>query len=169
MANSTWRSWISNLKSRARPATKRINRDCGRWELASERLEERALLSAVTASAPVPAETSHGKAAFAFPNVAGTWNVAIVGLGTGTATLTQDGTKVSGTINVQGFPEINASGKFTKKHPHSLIGKTKLNLPEVGRVVVRSEINFADVPNPTTFTGQTSALGQNFAIQGTKV
>jgi hypothetical protein len=168
MANSMWGNWLKNLGMRTGRIAKRTTRDSRRWELASELLECRAMLSATTASAPVAAEVAHSKASFEFPNVGGTWDIAIAGVGEGTAVLTQNGAKVTGVITVEGFAPINTKAKFTKAHPHSLLDTTKLKLPEVGKILVKTDIEFPEGSNPTTFTGDANINGDDFTLTGTK-
>jgi len=166
MANSMWGNWLKKLGMSTGRIAKRSVRDRGRWELASELLESRAMLSA--AAAPVAAQVAGSKASFEVPNVAGTWDVTVTGLGAGTATITQNGTKLSTVISVEGFTPFTVPGKFKKSSPHSIDGKTKVTLPEVGKVLIRTHIEFPEQGNPTTFTGEANVVGQSYAITGTK-
>lgn len=166
MTNSTWHNWMSNLGFTTRSATKRTVRDSRRWELASELLEHRAMLSAVTASAPVAAEVAHGKAVAA-PNVAGTWDVTVTGLGSGTAALTQKGAKVTAIITVDGFPNFKSVGKFKAATPHSISDTLKIPTPN-GKITVSIAIDFGLSATPTSFTGSVTVLGETFSLTGTK-
>lgn len=166
---TTWQNWMSRLGLASHP-TKRSVRNSRPWELASELLEGRALLSAVSA-APVAAEVAHAKASFEVPSVAGTWNVSIVGGGAGSAVVTQDGTKVTAVIAVEGFPQFEqftVSGKFTKKHPHSILDTTKLKLPVVGKILIKTDLEFPEVASPTTFSGEININRQDYSITGSR-
>lgn len=167
MANSIWHNWMSNLGLAPRTATKRIVRDSRRWELATELLENRAMLSAASASAPVAAEVANGKAVAA-PNVAGTWDVSVTGLGDGTAVLTQKGAKVTAVITVVGFPtSFKSVGKFKAATPHSISDTIKVPTPN-GKVTVTISIDFGQSTTPTSFTGSVGVFGETFALTGTK-
>lgn len=167
--HTIWQNWMSTLGLASRPK-KRSVRNSQLWELASELLEGRAMLSAVSA-APAAAEVAHAKASFDAPFVAGTWNITITGGGTGSAFLTQDGVKIQGVIAVAGFPQFEqfeVSGKFTKKHPHSILDTFKLKLPVVGKILIKTNIEFPEVASPTTFSGEININRQDYAITGAK-
>lgn len=122
------------------------------------------MLSAV--SAGVAAEVAHGKAVSA-PNVVGTWDVVVTGLGEGTAVLTQKGAKVTSVISVEGFPNFNTVGKFKAKTPHSISDTFKIATPE-GKITVSITIDFGESSNPTSFTGSVTVYGQTASLVGTK-
>lgn len=164
MANSIWRNWMSNLGFANCIATKRKVRDGRVWELASEHLENRAMLSAVTGG--VAAEVAHGKAIDA-PNVVGTWTVTVTGLGEGTAVLTQKGAKVTSVISVDGFPNFTTVGKFKAKSPHSISDDFKVATPD-GKVSVSITIDFGESMNPMSFTGSVTVYGQTAPLVGNK-
>lgn len=166
---TTWQNWMSTLGLASRP-TKRSVRDRHRWELSSELLEGRALLSAVSA-APAAADVAHARASFQVPNVAGTWDVTIAGGGTGTAVVTQDGAKVTAVISVPDFPQFEqftVSGKFTSKHPHSILDTSKLKLPVVHKILIKTNIEFPEEASPTTFSGEININRQDYSITGIK-
>lgn len=163
MVLSIWQTLFGNPASTNRPV-KRVVRGGRQWEFGTERLEERALLSAV----PVAAEVVHSKAAFTVPNVAGTWDVELTGFGTGSAVFTQKGAKVTATISLSNSPDIKVSGKFTKKHPNSIEDTNKLTLPVVGTVVIKTNIVFPNGNDPSTFSGTALVKGRSVNITGEK-
>lgn len=166
MANSIWHNWMSNLGLATGTAKKRIVRDRQRWELASELLENRAMLSAVTGAEPVAAEVAQGKAVEA-PNVVGTWDVTATGIGSGTAVLTQKGAKVTAQISIDGLPSFKSVGKFKAKTPHSITDTIKVPTPQ-GKISVSISIDFDQSSTPTSFTGSVTVLGSTVALTGTK-
>lgn len=170
MASPTWFNWLRNVTGVGPRVAKRAQQSGRRWEIASECLEQRTLLSAVSVAEPVAAEVSAKKGMVQFPNVAGTWAVTVGGTGEGTLVITQDGAKVSSTLTIAQLPPIHTSGKFTKRHTHELSGSTKvggLESPHKIKVTVTIVFPLGSL-NPTTFIGQATVDGQNISLNGTK-
>ena len=170
VANRVWSFWLkklcgrSTMPRRVRPGVCRLPS-----HTAAEALESRVLLSAHS-SRGAAAEISHAKATFTPPNVAGTWNITVVGIGggTGTVVMTQKGTKVTSVITIPGNSTLISVDKFSKSDPHSLVGTSKVRLPVVGKVVYNLNIEFAENPTPTTLTGDITVFGNSFPIAGTR-
>ncbi|MDB5390042.1 MAG: hypothetical protein JWM11_5688 [Planctomycetaceae bacterium] len=173
MVNSILRNCIKAL-GLSGPSVKRTHRAQSRWTTASELLEERQMLSAVSLDAPVTAEVAHAKTPFQAPNVAGTWDVAISGQQSATATVTQAGSKVTVSYDFPVIGHVELTGHFTKHNSHSFSGKTTLNLPNVGKVKVAYSIEFPEVASPTTFTAEATLTSKSlpqplqFNLTGTK-
>lgn len=165
-----WHDWMNALGLAARSA-KRIKRDTRRWDMASEHLEGRAMLSAISS---VAAEVSSAKA-FEVPNVSGSWLIDGEGPapdGTAVYTQAQGSPKVSATVTIPGFAVYETSGKFKKKTPHTISSTTKIANPDPEgpkKLVIKNTITFPDEANPTTFTG-TVTVGNlpSTNITGTK-
>lgn len=170
---SIWRRCVNQVTSWASGTRKRVVRE-GRWQCSAEQLETRQMLSAVSIEAPEIGEVARAKMPVQYPNVAGTWDVAIVGASNATATLTQKGTKVTVAYNLPVIGHIELSGHFSKNSTHSLTAKRPLKLPEVGKVNVNFTITFPDVNQPTTFTATAILTAKTlpqpiqYSLSGTK-
>ncbi len=161
--------WLRSLGLFSGHPTKRNSSGRERWSYQAETLEDRALLSASTIAPDTVSDISpiHAKAAVQFPQVAGTWDVVVAGQqGTGTATLTQDGSHVTATFQVPGLGNIVLDGHFTRAHSHELVSRARVTLPEVGRVRISSEITFPEnAQSPLTFTGSSELKGKHHLEQ----
>lgn len=175
MIVKTWTKWRNALGLETIQATRRVAKARGNWGTETERMENRALLSAVGGRlhpAPLAAEVAAAdpKASFTYPNVAGNWTVT--GDASGDATLTQTKNKVNATITAMGL-EVSMKGKFTKAHPHELSGTAHVPNPITGKgkLAVKVHIEFGELSNPTTFTGEVTVvkLGASLNVSGTKV
>lgn len=169
-------TWLRKLGLLSGQSIKRNPLGRRSWSHQPEILENRALLSASTIGSDTIMEVApvHAKAAIQFPQVAGTWDVDVVGQGTGTVIVTQDGAKVTASFEVPTLGSFVAKGHFAGAHPHEIVSRVRVTIPDVGRVRIRTEINFPeDSANPTTFTGTAEAKGkhhfqQHFDFTGTK-
>lgn len=174
MIVTTWTKWRNALGLGNVQARRRIAKPRGNWGIETERMEGRALLSAVgglAPEAPVAAEvaTETPRASFAYPNVAGQWHVAGEGI-EGDVTMTQTKAKVTSDISIMGI-SVHMKGKFTKAHPTELSGSTKVVNPMGGgKVKVDVHIQFGQGSNPTTFTGEVTvpSLGVTINLTGSK-
>ncbi len=172
MIVTTWTKWRNALGFRTTQASRRVAKARGNWGIDTERMESRALLSAAGGLQPVAAEVAvaHSKASFSYPSVAGNWTVT--GDASGDATLTQTKNKVNATITAMGL-DVSMKGKFTKAHPHELSGTAHVPNPITGKgkLAVKVHIEFGELSNPTTFTGEVTVvkLGASLNVSGTKV
>ena len=163
---------IGNVQAR-----RRIVRAQGCWGTETERMENRALLSAASglhalshATAEVAAEP---KAAFSYPNVNGSWHVT--GDASGDATLTQTKNKVVSNISAMGI-NVTMKGHFTKAHSHELSGTAHVANPTgIGpkRLAVKVHIDFgsgSEGQSPNSFEGDVSIarLGVTLHVHGDK-
>lgn len=162
--------WFSGHPTRRNPVGRK------HWSYQAENLEDRALLSAAAIAPDTVMEVApaNAKAAVQFPQVAGTWDIEVVGQGTGTAIVTQNGAQVTVTFQAPGLGNIVLNGHFTRAHSHELSGRAHLTLPEIGRVRIQSEITFPEnAESPLTFTGSSEVKGkhhfeQHYEFNGTK-
>ena len=165
-------TWLRSLSLFSRQPVKRTPVMRPRWGHQTETLEDRALLSATALATDHEAADVaqiQARAAVQFPQVAGTWDIDVVGIGSGTATLSQRGARVIASIDVPGIGEFEVRGRFKRSSPTEISGTRRISIPEIGRVRVRAEISFpSDTTNPTTFNGSVSATGLNFSFTGTK-
>lgn len=165
------KTWFQSLGLLARQPAKRISISKQRWGYQAECLEDRALLSAATVApdtAPAEVTTANARAAVQYPQVSGSWDVEVAGLGVGTATFVQRNARVVATVDIPGVGEIKLRGRFSRDNPTELVSNTRVKLPEIGRVKLHTEISFPNETNPATFTG-TSVGGQlNLVLTGTK-
>ncbi len=157
MMNSILQNWMSGFGLRTGSAARRGRRDARRWGFASERLEERALLSASPVG-PVAAEVKHAKGtkAASLPNIAGDWlltGIAVNGaFNDASLTITQSGKTgkvIAGTANFTG-------GSFTftgKLRPNGhMTGKANIQL---GETTLPKQRYFADFTDDfLTFSGE---------------
>lgn len=172
---STWTKLRNTLGFGTEQGRRRIAKSRGNWGIETERMENRAMLSAsggLLAVAPVAAEVAvaEPRAKFTAPNVAGHW--VISGDVAGEATLTQNKNKVTAVITAEGI-NITVTKGFTNAHRHELTKTVHVTNPTgVGpkRLAVKVHINFADVANPTTFTGEVEikSLGLSLNVTGNK-
>ena len=165
------KTWFQSLGLLARQPAKRISISKQRWGYQTECLEDRALLSAASVApdtTPADVATANARAAVQYPQVSGSWDVEVAGLGVGTATFVQRNARVVATVDIPGVGEIKLRGRFSRDNPTEFVSNTRVKLPEIGRVKLHTEVNFPNETNPTTFTG-TSVGGQlNLVLTGTK-
>lgn len=173
MVVTTWTKWRNALGFGNVQARRRIAKPRGNWGIEAERMESRALLSAVglAPETPVAAEvaTESPRASFTYPNVAGQWHVTGEGI-EGDVTMTQNNAKVTSNISIMGI-DVTMKGKFKKATPTELSGSTKVVNPlGGGKVKVDVHIQFGPGANPTTFTGEVTvpSFGITIALNGTK-
>lgn len=174
MIVTTWTKWRNALGLGNIQARRRIAKARGNWGIETERMESRALLSAVgglVPETPVAAEvaTESPRASFTYPNVAGQWHVTGDEI-EGDVTMTQKKGKVTSNISIMGI-SVTMKGKFTAAHPTELSGSTKVANPLGGpKVKVDVHIQFAQGANPTTFTGAVTvpSMGITISLTGTK-
>ena len=158
---------LSQLGWGARESAKRIPKNRNTWGSETEQLENRALLSAAScdmAEPAVSAQVAHARrrAPVQYPDIAGQWDVTATGQfeGTGTVNITQDGKRVTSTINIEGIGEFTAKGTFKRREPFVLKFRTpRLDVPDFPIDVRLSvQINFPSGNlTPTTFTGTVKA------------
>lgn len=165
-------AWLRNLSLFSRQPVKRTPVIRPRWGHHTESLEDRALLSATaltTDHAAAAVAPIQARAAVQFPQVTGTWDIDVDGIGAGTATLTQKGARVVASIDIPGIGEFEIRGRFKRSSPDEISGTKRILIPELGRVRVHADINFpSGTINPTTFTGSVEAGDLNFTFTGTK-
>ena len=193
MVRTYWNTLAGNLAATAASPAKRTPLGRNRWGLETEQLESRALLSASALHAddsalPAMIEAAVPRKAAAIQNVAGTWVVTGNGLGKltslgdveGTASFTQQptkiimefsvdgidatatitlplkGSKTTAVIKIEGLAAINVSGTVTKNNI-SFKGKVPVNGKNTP---VELAVKFASGENPETFTGTLKATGK---------
>lgn len=169
MTNSSWDNLICRLRAFGRRPAKRTRCDARQWELASERLEDRALLSAVSLAEPVAAEVSTAKKfGYAYPDVDGAWNTAIDNVPNSTTVqITRKGTKVTTRFTLAEVGEIVSKDKFTPETQLEYSGVVKVNNRELGKVTINLKIEFPERLNPPNPLRPTIMLGSVTISGGT--
>lgn len=135
MATSIWQAVTQQLRLVSSVPAKR-QRKINQWGIASERLEERALLSATGMEAVTAEVAQESRAAVMYPNVAGNWTFTIDNEVDVDAVLTQKKNKVTAQFDFPPLGEITLKGKLSKNSPLELNGKAKINAPQLGKVKI---------------------------------
>ena len=146
------------------PSAKRVVKKRSGWGIETEQLENRALLSASGRGAGNHEAEAHvvgvnRRAPVQFPAISGTWNVTATGdfAGSGVVNITQNGKKVTSTIQIDGLGTFTATGTFRNGKPFELTSKTpRMELPGAPiKLRLTIAITFPQGNlNPTTFSGQ---------------
>ena len=140
---------------------RRIKKLRGNFGIETELMENRALLSAAVGECPVADAQVNvveriGRAAFTPPDVNNsTWTIS--GDATGTATFSQNKNAVTVQVNALGM-SLTAKGRFKGSAPNELNGTVRVPNPITGKgkLVVKVNIEFQNVPTPQTFAGSVS-------------